>query len=287
MFRNLSVQAKAGGLLLIIFLSWWLLPLFVKRWADSVFAEFNAPAWTALSYLRDLREFWSLNTKSKAELIESGIDLSRLNAAYAIQNQRLETAEREIQQLESFFEMDPLLRYRMEVARVVRRDFGTWWSYLIIRKGSVHGIQEGQGVIFSGGVVGRIRSVQLLQSEVNLISDPEFRIAAQFEGDFRPVEFRGSPNLPFQTASARVLNAPADIRVTLENPKRLVSSRLGGVFPDGLVMGTVFSMERTEDGLFQSGTVRLDPRLQTLREVAVLIPVEAEPGATVADDENP
>ena len=66
---------------------------------------------------------------------------------------------------------------------------------------------------------------------------------------------------------------PADVVASLKNPLRLTSSRLGGVFPDGLTLGWVYRLDPSPDGLFQSGVVRLDPRLQTIREVAVMIPL--------------
>lgn len=65
---------------------------------------------------------------------------------------------------------------------------------------------------------------------------------------------------------------PADVRIPEDGSLRLISSRLGGVFPDGFVVGHLDRIQVGEDGLFQEGRVRLDPGLNTVREVAVLIP---------------
>ena len=48
------------------------------------------------------------------------------------------------------------------------------------------------GVIFKGGVVGRISEVGRKSSEVQLLTHPNFRIAARFVGDDRPVTFQGN-----------------------------------------------------------------------------------------------
>ena len=271
--RNLTYQAKSLLLFLLLILLWWFSPVFLKRWTGNLFHEFQAPAWTALSYLRDLRTYWSTRTYSKSELIEGGIDLSRLNAAYAVRNQRSDAFEEEVRRLEAFFGMPSYTQYRYEVARVVKRDLNGWWQSLTIRKGTSHGIQPGQAVVFSGGVVGRVDTVAAYTATVELISSPRFRSVAHFEGDNRPVEFRGGENPGLQAASGNVATVPADIEVTLRDPVRLTSSRLGGVFPDGLTLGWVYSLEASPDGLFQSGKVKLDPRLQSLREVAVLVPL--------------
>lgn len=272
--RNLTYQAKSLLLVLLLLLVWWFTPLFLKRWTGLIFEEFQAPAWTALSYLRDLHSYWAARMHSKSELIEAGVDLSRLNAAYALRNQRADTWEAELRRLESFFDLPSYPEYRYEVARVVRRDLSAWWQTFTIRKGIQSGIEPGQAVVFSGGVVGRIDKVNAYTATVELISSPRFRTAAHFEGDARPVEFQGGENPGLQMASGHVATVPADLTATLKDPLRLTSSRLGGVFPDGLTLGWVYRLDPSPDGLFQSGKVRLDPRLQSLREVAILIPLE-------------
>ena len=97
--RNITYQAKSFLLVLLLLLLWWVTPVFFKRWTGVVFEEFQAPAWTALSYMRDLRSYWSGRTQSKSELIEAGVDLSRLNAAYALRNQRTDSLERELRRM--------------------------------------------------------------------------------------------------------------------------------------------------------------------------------------------
>jgi rod shape-determining protein MreC len=272
--RNLSYQAKSLLLVLLFLLLWWFTPALFKRWTGVVFQEFQAPAWTALSYLGDMRSYWSARTHRKSALIEAGVDLSRLNAAYALRNQRADALERELGRLESFFDLPSHPQYRYEVARVIRRDLAAWWQTLVIRKGLNHGIAPGQAVVFSGGVVGRVATASAYTATVELISSPRFRAAAHFEGDDRPVEFRGGNNPGMQLASGKVFTVPADLSASLREPLRLTSSRLGGIFPDGLTLGWVHRLDPSPDGLFQSGLVRLDARLQGLREVAVLIPLE-------------
>ena len=47
------------------------------------------------------------------------------------------------------------------------------------------------GVVFHNGVVGRISSVGSIMSDVELSTNTNFRIVAHFEGDERPLLFRG------------------------------------------------------------------------------------------------
>jgi rod shape-determining protein MreC len=273
--RPITYQAKSILLAVLVFIVWWFTPVVFKRWTGLAFEEFQAPAWTALSYFSDLRSYWAIHSRSKNELVEAGVDLARLNAAYALRNQQADRLENEIRALEAFFELPSHEAYRYEVARVIRRDLTAWWQTLTIRKGVTHGIERGQAVVFAGGVVGRVASANAYTAEVELVSSPRFRNAAHFEEDNRPVEFRGGNNPGLGMATGNVYTVPADLEASLKVPLRLVSSRLGGVFPDGLTLGWVYNLDPSPDGLFQSGRVRLDPRLQSLREVAVLVPLES------------
>ena len=274
MARHLTYQAKSFLLVLLLIILWTIAPSILKRFTGRAFEEFQAPAWTGLSYMRDIHSYWGSRLHSKGALIEAGIDLSRLNAAYALRNQQADVMEAEIRRLESLFSLPSHPQYRYEIARVVRRDLSTWWQSLTIRKGLADGIEPGQAVVFAGGVVGQISKVYAYTATVELISSPRFRTAAHFEGDPRPVEFRGGINPGLQFASASVYTAPADLTASLKEPLRLTSSRLGGAFPDGLTLGWVHRLELAPDALFQSGTVRLDSRLQSLSEVAILIPLQ-------------
>lgn len=251
-----------------------------KRVTKVTFYEFQAPSWTAVSYLHDLQDFWNYRQRTKNELIEAGMDMARLHAAYSLRIQRADAIEEEIARLEAFFRLPEDSNFRYEVARVIRRDMNQWWQTITIRKGRIHGVAPGQAVVFTGGVVGRVREVHQYTAMVELISSPRFRTAAHVQGDLRPVEFQGGLNPGMRPATGIVRTVPADIRLSETTPLRLVSSRLGGVFPDGLYLGTIQSLETDEDGLFQEGTVRLSQDLNTIREVAVLIPLESQRTAT-------
>lgn len=259
-------------------LVWWFLPFGVKLFQKRVFAEFQAPSLAGISYLRDLQDYWVSRLHTRSQLIELGMNLARLNAAYELSNQERAHLELEVQRLERLLHLDRPQGFRFEVARVAQRDLNSWWHIMVIRKGSMHGVAPGQAVVFSGGVVGRIREVSTYTATVELISSRNFRVAAHFEGDTRPLQFQGAAVEGLTTPVGRVSNVPSDISLEpRQNRLRVVSSRLGGSFPDGLTLGWVHYLETEPNGLFRIGDVQLDDRLLGLREVAVLVPIVAEP----------
>jgi len=257
----------------VFLVAWWLVPTFVKSFIKVSFEEFQAPAWVATSYLDDLEGFWSRRSHSKVELIEAGREVARAKSLYQFNAQRKETFESEIQRLEAILNLPSRREFRYEVARVIRRDLNAWWQHIIIRKGKDFDIPEGAAVVFSGGVVGRVVEVNAFTSRVELITSPNFRMAANFEGDERPVVYQGVPQGGFGDPVGSVRDAPQDVVASTQVPLQLVSTRLGGTFPPGLMIGRVTWLEPGSTGIFQAGDVELDPRLLSLHEVAVLIPL--------------
>ena len=147
-------------------------------------------------------------------------------------------------------------------------------------QGRDYGITEGAAVIFSGGVVGRVVEVNAFTARVDLITSPNFRIAAQFEKDQRPVIYQGVPQSTFADPLGAVRDAPQDLVANSRDPLKLVTTHLGGTFPAGLTIGTVSGWNR-QLRIFQAGEVVLDQRLLNLREVTILIPLNPSTEADV------
>ncbi len=257
----------------VFLVAWWVIPTTIKSFLELSFSEFHAPAWVATSYLDDLEDFWARRSHSKIELIEAGKEVARAKALYQFNAQRKEVLESEIQRLEAILNLPSRREFRYEVARVVRRDLNAWWQQIVIRKGKDFNIPVGAAVVYSGGVVGRVVEVGAFTSRVELISSPNFRMAANFEGDERPVVYQGVAQGGFGAPHGFVSDAPQDIIASTQLPLKLVSTRLGGTFPPGLMIGRVSWLETGSTGIFQAGKVALDPRLLSLHEVAVLIPL--------------
>jgi rod shape-determining protein MreC len=269
-------QARPFLTLGLVIVAWLLLPVAVKTFSRASFFELTAPVAVAASYARDLQGYWALRLHSNSELIEAGRDLARLNASYSLSVQQNSELRAQLERLEQLLSMPEYANYRLEPARVARREFSGWWQSLTIRKGRNFGITVGAPVVFTGGVVGRVSEVRAYTSVVELISSPGVRIAGVMEGDNRPISYQGGVNPTFGPAKGTVEFVPLDIYASASMPKRLVTSGLGGVFPGGLTLGTVTKLEPSPDGLFKSGEVQLDPNLANLAEVTVLVPQDPE-----------
>ena len=258
--------------LIVFLIIWWLTPSFIRLFTQASFEEIQAPIWIATDSLETLANNTVNKTKSKQALIDTIAELKRQNAYYKQIKNINENYKTEIDRLQSILDLPSRDRFRYELAHVIQRNMGSWWQTIRINKGSKHGIEEGDAVIFIGGVVGRISKTNYYTSQIDLLSNHSFRISASFINDNRPLFYQGKGPDLWGQPKGRIKNAPQDLTTNSVKPLQLVTTGLGGTFPEGIIIGLVPWLEPDNTGMFQAGEVLLDKRLLGIQEVAVLIP---------------
>jgi len=109
---------------------------------------------------------------------------------------------------------------------------------LVLTKGSNDGIRPGMPVIDEGGVVGQIRRVTPMTSEATLITDNKISVPVMvLRNGLRVIAFGSG-----QTGKldVRYLGMGADIQAGDD----LVTSGIGGIYPQGLSVGKIATVER-------------------------------------------
>ena len=261
---------------------WWGIPASWKVFTKSAFAEFHAPLWDLSSRTEDLSNYWGHLSDSKQTLIEKAKHSSRIQADLELQGDRSKIIREEIvrlrglkaslSELESSLNLGSAQQFDPIIARVSHRSLSGWWQKITVRKGRAHGLKSGLGVISNRGVVGRVKSVGSRSSEIELITNPSFRMVAHFEGDDRPVTFQGRGIALGGIPVGLALDVPHDLNPTPETPHTLTSSDLSSIFPRGIPLGVVKDLGEGEEGLFKSGNVALNLSLNQLTEVTILLP---------------
>lgn len=108
---------------------------------------------------------------------------------------------------------------------------------LVFNKGSTHGIRPGMPVIDEGGVVGQVVRVTPYTAEAALITDDKVSIPVQvLRNGLRLVAFGGHAAAKIE---ARYLTNEVDLVVG----DTLITSGIGGLFPAGLPVAQVESLE--------------------------------------------
>ena len=148
-------------------------------------------------------------------------------------------------------------------AAVIAKDLSGWFQTAVIDRGTRDGIEEGMAVLSVQGIVGQIMEASRSFSRVLLITDPNNSVAALIQRSrARGIVVGNGPQL----CRLRYLHRSEDVK-----PGDLVlASGLDGVYPKGVLVGTVFKAEKKDPELFQR--VKLQPSVdfRRLEEVMVL-----------------
>ncbi|MDD2672108.1 MAG: rod shape-determining protein MreC [Syntrophales bacterium] len=158
-------------------------------------------------------------------------------------------------------------RMPMVSARVVGKENSSIFKTILINKGTADGMKAGLAVISVEGVVGRIVESSWNVSRVLLAIDYNSNIDAMIQGTRSQGILQGGGamgcNLKYVERSEEVKVGDA-----------VLTSGMGGIFPKGLLIGTVVSVDRKDSGLFQKIEVMPAVYFSRLEEVSVILPEE-------------
>jgi rod shape-determining protein MreC len=121
-------------------------------------------------------------------------------------------------------------------ARVIANSGGAYVRSLMIHAGSENGVERGQAAMTGEGLVGRVSEVGRQAARVLLVTDLNSRVPVIVEGPQQRALLTGDNS---ERPCLRYLNAGAEIKVG----DRVVTSGQGGVFPPGLPVGVVASLD--------------------------------------------
>ncbi|RUO37592.1 rod shape-determining protein MreC [Aliidiomarina shirensis] len=130
-------------------------------------------------------------------------------------------------------------RMRM-VAEVIAVDSDPFSHQVVVNKGSRNGVYIGQPVIDAEGVIGQVVDVGVITARVILISDQSHAIPLRAESSGIRVIAQGVGN----TNSIELMHVPHSTE--LAEGDLLMTSGLGGVFPEGYPVARISAIMRDE-----------------------------------------
>lgn len=150
------------------------------------------------------------------------------------------------------------------VTQVISTVNDPYSDQVVIDKGSVNGVYEGQPVISDKGVVGQVVAVAKMTSRVLLICDATHALPIRvLRNDIRVI---AAGNGCTDDLQLEHLPANTDIRVG----DVLVTSGLGGRFPEGYPVGVVSSVKLDTQRAYTVIQARPTAGLQRLRYLLLL-----------------
>jgi rod shape-determining protein MreC len=190
--------------------------------------------------------------------------------------QRYDALEAETRRLRSLRDHTAGVGARFVVGNVMDVDLDAFRERVLVDKGARDGVYVGQAVLDAGGVFGQVAHVEQLTSEVILISDAAHAIPVQDNRNgLRTIAVGtgevGRLKLPYISTAADILKGDL-----------LVTSGLGGGFPEGYPVGTVIEVKRDPAQPLADVEVAPAAALDRSRELLFVWPAPGDvPGATL------
>jgi rod shape-determining protein MreC len=201
------------------------------------YALIENPIESLTSITEDIASFYKL--KQENDYYRSQLEMLELYRA------ELEEAYRQIAQLKEVAGIKTAANeYTLSSAKVIYRSFDTFNHALVINQGSVEGVQVNQAVITTKGLIGKVVEVFDHSAIVRLLTtqDVQNKVAVKIQlspsTSAEAVLERYDPN-----RNAFVLQL-LDTNSAVLKDMTVISSGLGGVFPAGLLVGTVTEVEQ-------------------------------------------
>jgi rod shape-determining protein MreC len=195
--------------------------------------------------------------------------LRRENGALRLRMAQFEEAWIENERLRAALEWQGRMPWRMRAARVVGQDPSNWWRNIHIDLGSRDGIRPNFNVLTAEGLVGRVSEVGFARSRVVMLGDPGCRVAAQVQ----ETREKGSIMASASSLDRLVVELTYLPGTAVCRPgHRVITSGDGGIFTNGIPVGTIIEVQTNEFGLYLEARVRLAANLNRLDEVWVMIP---------------
>lgn len=203
-------------------------------------------------------------------------DLKAENEQLKAENAKLKESELEATRLEGLLELQNTYGLKSTGARVISGSVDSLTTTITIDKGANAGLDVGMPVTDSLGVIGQISSVGPTTAQVRLITDERSGVSAMVQ------ESRAQGQLVGQgTDMLRLTLVRTDQAVDVGD--LVVTSGLGGVYPKGLLLGTVSSVDRPSGALYYEILVTPAAEVSNLEEVLVITSLTEDQKATAAE----
>jgi rod shape-determining protein MreC len=159
------------------------------------------------------------------------------------------------------FEPYPFIH--MVPAEVVSVTFGYPFKSMVINVGTEVNIGANMAVITPDGVVGKTLAAGWRSTTVQLLFDPGCKVAARIQAN------RAQGLITYNGGNFLTLK-DVPIEESAYAGDSVVTSGMGGIFPEGLFIGTIVKSGEQEGGLFHDIRVAPGANFSALDEVYVI-----------------
>jgi rod shape-determining protein MreC len=196
--------------------------------------------------------------------------------ALKIKEQLFTEADAENIRLRSLLDLKSTESQPIIVTRIIAKSLDKWSDILILDKGIEDGVQKDMAVRSINGLIGKILSSNKKFSRLNLITDKNFSVAVRLQSS------RLSAILSGTGSNNCILKyIPDEETVTIGD--KVITSGLDCLFPQGIPVGEVKTVNKSNSGLFQDVVVKPFENPHKLEEVAVIVNTAQQSTQSISD----
>lgn len=184
------------------------------------------------------------------------------------ENKLLESDKLELERLRALYELDKRYAdFPKTGARVIGKDPGSWYDVFIIDKGSDDQIEVNMVVMAGNGLVGRIIEVAPNYAKVRSIIDDTSSVSGKILRTSDLCTVSGDKRLG-DDGLCLVEYIENDSNIVVGD--EIVTSHLGKIYPPGILIGTIRSIENNPDKLTKTAVLEPVVDFKHLEEVLVI-----------------
>ncbi|MBP5201047.1 MAG: rod shape-determining protein MreC [Schwartzia sp.] len=157
-------------------------------------------------------------------------------------------------------------QFDLVMARVIGREPATWTRMIVIDRGTEHGVHKNMAVVTARGLVGTVTDAGPISSKVQLILDPRAAAGALVQRSRVAGVVKGTPD---DAMHPRMVNVPKN--QDMAEGDIIVTSGFGGIYPKGIMVGTVSAVKNDSGGLLHYAVIEPAADFQRLEDVAVIV----------------
>lgn len=259
-----KIIAVAIGLVLILVIA--LTPL--KNIIISVGGTIVSPVYGFFNGISTSVSGWFTYMGEAGKVHDTNKLLQEEVAALKIKVQSYQGLEEENKRLEKLLEIkNQYSDIESTGAEIIARESSNWFTVFTINKGSKDGVDKNQPVVCGGGLVGHTTDVGAHWAKVVTVIDTAHSVSGMSLRSNDYVQLDGDLTL-MGGGLCKMTNITENADVIVGDI--LVTSGIGGVYPKGIVIGTVQEFKNHESGAGNYAVVKPSADFQRINEVLVL-----------------
>lgn len=190
-------------------------------------------------------------------------DLREENERLLAKNAELQEEAQAAKRLQDLLGLQSSYSLQSTAARIISTSTDSWSRTVVIDRGSSSGLAIGMPVTNSSGAIGQIIECGPTSATVRLIADENSSVSALVQSSRAQGVLKGSAG-----GTLHLTLIATDQSVSVGDS--VVTSGLGGVYPKGLPLGRVLSVNKNDGDLYYTIVVEPPSSAESFEEVLVI-----------------